>query len=335
MIKSFNIRDFGPIKEACCQDAGKINLIIGPNGSGKTILLKSLYAAIKTTEQYGRGRDSRRDNEILFDKLYWTFQISQLGKLVRTGTKTAEFSMEKENQQEFSYSFGTSTERQVKIKKNTCKGTNVDSIFIPAKEVLSLLDVVLRSREIEKEFGFDDTYYELAKSLRIRTIQGKNYPEFSRSRTKLEDSLGGKLIYDDKEKDWFFKQGNRIYPISSTSEGIKKMSVLDTLLGNHYLKKGAVVFIDEPEAALHPSLISTFMDIIEILGRAGLQFFISSHSYFVIKKLYLVAHQQNMSIPVISFLADNAIEYSDLKEEMPDNAIIDESIRLYREEVSL
>lgn len=335
MIKSISINNFGPISHVDYNSLGKINLIIGSNGSGKTILLKSLYAATKTIEQYRRGKDSRKDNEILFDKLYWTFQVDQLGKIVRSGTKNAEFTMEKDKQQEFSFSFGSSTERQVKVKSNTCKPTNVDSIFIPAKEVLSLLDIILRAREIDKEFGFDDTYYELARSLRIRPTKGRNYPEFAKSRDLLQNSLGGSLTFDEKNKEWIFRQGNRTYSISSTSEGIKKMSILDTLLGNHYLKKGAVVFIDEPEAALHPSLISTFMDIIEILTNAGLQFFISSHSYFVIKKLYLIAHQQEISIPVISFSSDGNVQYSNLKEEMPENAIIDESIRLYKEEISL
>lgn len=186
-----------------------------------------------------------------------------------------------------------------------------------------------------KEFGFDDTYYELAKSLLIRPTKGRNYPEFAKARRILVGSLGGSLCYDNEEKEWIFKQGNKKYSISSTSEGIKKLSILDTLLGNHYLKKDAVVFIDEPEAALHPALISTFMEIISLLADSGLQFFIASHSYYVIKKLYLLAHQKKKNIPVISFTSENTVEYGDLKVEMPDNAIIDESIRLYKEEIIL
>lgn len=335
MIKSYNIKSFGPIATVSCAKAGKINLVIGPNGTGKTILLKTLYSAIKTTELFGRGKDTKKDSDILFDKLYWTFQIDQLGKMVRIGDKTAEFLMVKAEGQEFAYSFGTSTERQVRIRTNTCEKTMVDSVFIPAKEVLSLLNVVIRSHDTYKEFGFDETYYDLAKALQIHTIQGKNHKEYSQSREILENALGGKLIYDKDDKEWYFKQGNRTIPIASTSEGIKKMSVLDTLLGNHYLKKGAVVFIDEPEAALHPSIISTYMEIIQILADAGLQFFISTHSYFVIKKLYILAHKMGMSIPVVSFNPDGSVLYSDLHEEMPDNAIIEESIKLYREEIDL
>ncbi len=69
-----------------------------------------------------------------------------------------------------------------------------------------------------------------------------------------------------------------------------------------------------------------------------MQFFIASHSYFVIKKLYLTAQSEGISIPVISFGSkpdDDIIRIGDLKQGMPDNPIIDESIRLYREEMSL
>ncbi len=68
-----------------------------------------------------------------------------------------------------------------------------------------------------------------------------------------------------------------------------------------------------------------------------MQFFIASHSYFVIKKLYLTAQSEGISIPVISFGSkpDDDIIRMGFKQGMPDNPIIDESIRLYREEMSL
>ena len=42
-----------------------------------------------------------------------------------------------------------------------------------------------------------------------------------------------------------------------------------------------------------------------------------------------------MDIPVISFKADGSSEISNLKTTMPKNAIIDESIELYKEEINL
>jgi hypothetical protein len=77
------------------------------------------------------------------------------------------------------------------------------------------------------------------------------------------------------------------------------------------------------------------MDIIAELTKAGLQFFIASHSYFVIKKLYLLAHQKNLSIPVVSVDENGGWRNSDLRKEMPENPIVEESIRLHTEEINL
>ncbi len=109
---------------------------------------------------------------------------------------------------------------------------------------------------------------------------------------------------------------------------------MDTLLGNRYLTPQSTVFIDEPEAALHPSAISLFLEIISELAKLGMQFFMATHSYFVIKKLYLIAKAKKLNIPIASFEDDKWI-YNNLINGMPDNSIINESIKLYEEEVDL
>jgi hypothetical protein len=71
-----------------------------------------------------------------------------------------------------------------------------------------------------------------------------------------------------------------------------------------------------------------------MLAERGIQFFMASHSYFVIKKLFLIAQEKGISIPVIA--ADDGKWHSaDLKDGMPANAIIEESISLYEQEVNL
>ncbi len=86
---------------------------------------------------------------------------------------------------------------------------------------------------------------------------------------------------------------------------------------------------------MHPGLLVELLDIIGELARYGMQFFIASHSYFVIKKLYLLANTLKLPIPVISFGFDGTIEKSDLTDGMPENPIIDQSIKLYEEELTL
>jgi predicted ATPase len=92
--------------------------------------------------------------------------------------------------------------------------------------------------------------------------------------------------------------------------------------------------MDEPEAALHPVAIGKLLDIVADLAGYGIQFVIASHSYFVVKKLYLLAQERCISIPVLSKEGDSW-QLSDLQDDMPDNPIINESIRLYEQEVGL
>ena len=85
---------------------------------------------------------------------------------------------------------------------------------------------------------------------------------------------------------------------------------------------------------MHPQAISKFLEIIAQLAQSGIQVFMASHSYFVIKKLFLIAQSENMSIPVIA-AQEGGWQMENLKNGLPENEIINESIQLYQQEVAL
>ena len=333
-IEAVTIKNVGNIEELAFDRFRSVNLIIGENGTGKTFLLKTLYSALKTMEEYKRGDDIRSSADILSERLRWCFQTDKIGDIVRKGAAEGlkvdiEGSLGK-----FSYTFTENATVKTGNVENNCQQTDSNSIFIPAKEVLSLFNIILKSREIDKSFGFDDTYYDLVRALRIAPQKGRNYDVFSKSRKSLSKIIDGKVELDEATQRWYYKKGNQKFSIGATSEGIKKIAILDRLLGNGYLTKSSVIFIDEIESALHPTAISEFLDIIDkIAFDMGIQVFIASHSYFVIKKLYINALKRNESVVCISLKEDGAIEYSDLLDGMPENSIINESVRLYEEEI--
>lgn len=332
-IKSVFIENLGPISHLKCASLGKINLIIGPNQSGKTYFLKALYSSLKTVEQFKRGKENRSVMEILSDKMYWTFQAESLGSVVKKGQSSVYYKMESSGGEAFSYSFGPSTTKKILVEENSFSPTDSNTVFIPAKEILSIKDIILDARE-RAEFGFEEPYPDLVKSLK-RTSKGRNYKSFSIARQSISEMVGGRLEFDEDRKGWIFRDKNRrIFEIAATSEGVKKLSIMDILLGNHYLDSRAVIIIDEIEANLHPSMITRFLRTVKDLADSGIQFFISSHSYFVIKRLYIMAHESNMSIPVLSF-ENGECAVNDLRKEMPKNSIIDESIAMYKDEISL
>ena len=268
------------------------------------------------------------------EKLYWTFQVEKIGDLVSKGTDSSLAFKITFDHKNFSYGFGKDTTRNIPTPEFDVSPRESNSVFLPAKEVLSLYHVILKSREQDKLFGFDDTYLDLVRALRPSPKGGRNFPEFAKSRTSLNKMLGGKIEFDDLSGRWQFKKGNLKFSIGVTAEGIKKIAILDTLLGNRYIDRDSIIFIDEPESALHPVAISQLLDIIAILAEGGIQFFLASHSYFVVKKLFLIAQEKKISIPVLSSSGDEW-QTEDLLDGMLDNPIINESIQLYKEEVNL
>lgn len=335
MINSMEIENFGPINKIHIKPLKNINLIIGKNSCGKTFLLKILYSAIRAFEEYKRGNNPTKIDDILKYKLYWTFQIDALKDLISNeSTENLSFKVSIDDNN-ISYFFGKKAIKNLSdVKLTKDKNREANSIFIPAKEVLSILDIIIQSREVDQEFGFDECYFELAKALSIRKTKGKNFKEFSEAKSALEGIIEGKIEYDVKSKKWLYKKGNINFSVNLTAEGVKKIAILDTLLSNRYISPESVIFIDEPESGLHPEALVQFLDIIKILSDKGIQFFLATHSYFVIKKLYLIAKKHNISVPVISFNNDMIMTH-DLLDDMPKNPIIDESIKLYEEEVEL
>ena len=341
-ILEFAVSNFGILPAMELKDFSNINLVIGANGTGKTFLLKSIYASLRAAEEYHRGDDNRLFQEVLAEKLRWTFQAEKLGDLVtRSSAEPLSVKMKYIDRTEWapmdvSFQFSSSTTSKIVNAQAPDLSRNSNSIFIPAKEVLSLYGVILKSRLIDKSFGFDDTYYDLVKALQIAPRRGKNYSVFSKSRKVLNSVIDGKVDMDDTTDKWFYRNNlGQKFSIGVTAEGIKKITILDRLLGNGYLDAESIVFIDEVESALHPDALCQFLDMIESLatGSLGLQFFISSHSYFTIKKLALIAMKRPGLVKCISLHKDKPPVVSDLHDGMPDNSIIDASIRLYEQEI--
>lgn len=332
MIEQFSIRNSGPISQAEGRQLGKLNLFIGKNGCGKTWLLKMLYCVMRAQEEFGRGQDNRDFHDVLSDKLYWTFQSQHLGDLVRRGKgNKLDVSTRMQDASSLNFGFGPDTSKQVKPSHNSLPQRQDNSIFLPPKEVLSLWQVILKSAVQNREFGYDATYSDLVQALQNPPQAGRNYDSFAKSRKQLEAMFQGRVMFEDQQ--WLYRQGNSKFSIHSTAEGIKKIAILDTLLGTRFLTPGSVIFIDEPESALHPTAIVQLLDILHMLAEQGMQIFMATHSYYVVKKMLLIAQLHKLPIPC--FIADDQGEWSQsclMRDGLPDNEIINESVRLFEQE---
>ncbi len=227
--------------------------------------------------------------------------------------------------QAFSYQFGNNTRRKIAGAENTIEPRVSNSIFLPAREVLSLQNLILQTWEVDGAFGFDETHHDLAQAL----SQRGSTDQFADAREKLENLIGGYFELDDQSGRWVFRNGKQRFTIGTTAENVKKIGILDILLNNSYLDTNSIIFLDEPEAALHPTTISRLLEMIAILSTQGIQFFLATHSSGVFKKLHLLCQTLSMSIPIIANEGDTWAQY-DLLDGIPINSITDESISSLR-----
>jgi AAA15 family ATPase/GTPase len=349
MYKNIYLKNFGIFQKLNWENHQGINIIIGKNDTGKTHLLKLLYSISKTIEDYGKQQQKPESTRktfqnLLSEKIIWTFQPEGSKGLAEIITKYAstdkklrvDFQINDEN---LYFTFGEDTKRQINDTSPhiPLQSLNeINSIFIPAKEVLSAFDAIAATREKLEIFGFDDTYYDLIKALRLPTTRGKVQTEMQEACRTLEELFGG-VIRREKEK-FIFKKQNRKYTMSQVAEGVKKIGIITILIRNRTIDKHTILFLDEPENNLHPEAILELVRVLFLLNQAGVQIYLTTHSYFVIKQFELLArkHQQNMGVLSLIPTGDNPeIEFSNLREGIPSNPIIDASISLYEQDLKL
>ena len=185
-LSSFSIKNLGPIGETGISGKlGGINVFLGENSCGKTFILKVLYSACKVMETYNRGKEPKTLASLMKDKLYWIFQADPVGRIVHRDKQETATKM--------SFRCSTVTNEELVCSVNaagrvtaSAPGTGgrfarahenklPNSIFIPQKEVLTLYHIIIPAREDDQSFGFDETYYDLAKVIQRPPTKGKNF----------------------------------------------------------------------------------------------------------------------------------------------------------------
>jgi AAA15 family ATPase/GTPase len=145
MIESFSIQNLANIRSLNLENLSSINVFIGENDTGKTMILKVLYTLSKAIEALDKGSENRSLKEIISEKFYWTFQVDKLGDLVSKDRedKSKHFELQATiDKQNLVVSFSDSATKHVGTVTNMAVNRNENSIFIPAKEVLSLFNVI-------------------------------------------------------------------------------------------------------------------------------------------------------------------------------------------------
>lgn len=278
-IKSVNIKNFTVFDDFELDVSAGINIIIGKNGTGKTHLLKGLYAVCESVNY----KNKRKSNEP-YDISQPYFKVNSMD-LVRDKSDINKETSIKVNYLNDSYA------KYVIIKyegmKLVADGSGykyidftINDIFIPAKEILSHSRGFLALNN-KFDMPFDKTYVDIITNAELP--ESKEISEINKKILKiLSKVIDGEVVC---EYDIFYvikKDGSKI-DFSIEAEGIRKFALLWKLIRNGLIDKEAILFWDEPEANINPELMPILVDILIELQRCGVQIFLATHSYNFVK----------------------------------------------------
>jgi len=350
MIERIHIENFLGFQSLEYKDVSAVTVIIGKNDSGKTGLLKLLYAISKSLVEIERSDKTPNLKTKIGDKLVTTFfpRKGGIGSLVTKGSENplnVNITFKGDETLDINFSF---TKDAIK-EPGTCSTTirkftnNFKAIFIPAKEVLTAFRAIPLSRENYDYEEFDDTYFDLIKSLRIPTSKGKITAVFSKVSNDLEDMFEGEIVQTptDQTNPFMFKKDKFQFTMSLTAEGIKKIGILTTLIRNRELGANTIIFLDEPETALHPEAQRKFAEMLfELTKINGVKVILATHSYFIINQFSMIARREKASINCISIEKEREktivqTKIHDLKEGLPENSIISEVQEMFRDDMKI
>jgi energy-coupling factor transporter ATP-binding protein EcfA2 len=331
-----------------------VNLIIGGNGTGKTSLLKTMYAICNILNG-SFTQKSRLDEIVYLSSFENYFQVGNYYGPVTVDLYGESRYLPQEKRclvtfdgYEFGFRYPDVTSMSAReVAEAPCtwgyhvlapdktfvlNRPDIKSVYIPTDDMLSHSPGLL-ALDRDHQIPFDKPQVDiLAKAQYPETREIK--PNAKKLLTKIKSVIGGEVVY---ENDSFYVVNERLGKIQFNLEasGYRKFGLLWKLLRNGLLESKTTLFWDEPENSLNPELVPELVDILIELSRNGVQIFIATHSDFLCKWFELkTSGTDDPEIEFFSLYRENdgiSSESSRSYRTLTHNAIIEQSVKLYNE----
>ncbi len=194
--------------------------------------------------------------------------------------------------------------------------------FIPTKEILVNAPGFLASYE-NRELSFDITYKDILLRAFLQRIR-ENTPTYQYLMDRIKSIIGGDV--GQVGEAFFLNTSFGELDFNLVAEGHRKLALLWLLLQNGSLAPGSVLFWDEPEANLNPKLMRALVEILLELQRQGVQIFLATHHYNILKSLDL-RREPNDKVQYFSF-------YRDKKRDGVQVSVADEYLQIKHDPIA-
>lgn len=135
----------------------------------------------------------------------------------------------------------------------------------------------------ERLIGVPGHFYDLAKALKSEYSGDIAFPDVH-ERLTGQGGIGGKITITEGG-DLSFQENGHSFPLPITAMGATNLGILALLIERKILDKDTFLFIDEPEAHLHPAWQIVMAEALFELCRQGVYIVIATHSVDILKWL--------------------------------------------------
>lgn len=261
-----------------------INIVVGTNGTGKTHLLKMLYAACAITV----GEDLETGYALKLRRVFSPYE-GRMGRLSRrqSGSVKTKIVVTRQGGTKLTAEFSNHTNKPESVNvqgEGNWKKEELCSAYIPVKEMLAHAPGFLAT-VAKREIAFEEVYTDIIKRAFLPKLMGPTDTERLRLLSALQKAIDGKVVA--KGEHFFLKNKQGDLEFTLLAEGMRKLALVWLLIQNGTLLSGSVLFWDEPEANLNPALMGDVVEVILELQRLGVQVFLSTHNYVLLKEFDL------------------------------------------------
>ena len=287
-ITRVKLENFTVFESLDLEPSPGINVLVGANGTGKTHLMKVCYAALAS-------RDSSLESllgESFYMKLIGAFLPSghSHDRLIRRRNETASLNVFCDSEFVTLDLPQDSTDPVMPHSKSSFEWEDspLDLVYIPAKDMLANAPG-FRSLYAAREVHFEETYLDILDKAYLPALRKADEFVPAHVLERLETELGGKVTIHGEEFFLSSEQGEIEFTL--LAEGLRKLGLLWLLIRNGSLRPGAVLFWDEPETNLNPKLYGVVIEVLLELQRVGVQVFLATHDYVILRELDLQAKE--------------------------------------------
>ena len=159
-----------------------------------------------------------------------------------------------------------------------------EAAYIPVKDMMANAPG-FRSLYEEREIHFEEIYVDILRKAFLPILKGPTDKQRKKLIESLQKEMDGKVIA--KNEEFFLRSKRGELEFTLLAEGFRKMGLLWILIQNGTLLNGSTLFWDEPETNLNPKLMRAIVGILLELQRMGVQIFLSTHDYVILKEFDL------------------------------------------------